>query len=126
MATQTPAPTRRSTRSRSWLWTSLSGVALLVLVTFHMVAQHFVVQQIGGLRTYHQVVEYIGTPIIFVSESLFLIFVTWHAMLGLRSVIFDFGLSQTARRRVSIGLVVLGTITVAYGFVLIGTLASRA
>ena len=27
-----------------------------------MVAQHFVLEQVGGLRTYHQVLEYIGEP----------------------------------------------------------------
>jgi succinate dehydrogenase hydrophobic anchor subunit len=113
-------------RSRSWRWTSLTGVSLLVLVTVHMVAQHFVLEQIGGLRTYEQVLRYISNPIMFVIESLFLVVVTWHAMLGLRSVIFDFGLSARARHGVNRWLTVLGVLTVGYGFVLIGTLASRA
>ncbi len=123
-----PAPptTPRSTRSRSWMWTSFTGVALLVLVTVHLVAQHFVLEQVGGLRTYHQVLEYIANPLMFVIESLFLVVVTWHAMLGLRSVIFDFGLSEAAKDRVNRGLVILGIATVAYGFILIGTLAARA
>jgi succinate dehydrogenase hydrophobic anchor subunit len=121
-----PAARPSSPRSRSWRWTSLTGVSLLVLVTAHMVAQHFVLEQTGGLRTYQQVLEYISNPIMFVIESLFLVVVTWHAMLGLRSVLFDFGLSAVTRRRVSRGLTVLGVATVAYGFVLIGTLASRA
>jgi len=115
-----------NTRSRSWRWTSLTGVSLLVLVTVHMVAQHFVLAQIGGLRTYQQVLAYISNPIMFVIESIFLVVVTWHAMLGLRSVLFDFGLSAATRRRVNRWLTVLGAVTVAYGFVLIGTLASRA
>ena len=101
-------------------------MSLLVLVTVHMVAQHFVLEQIGGLRTYQQVLEYISNPIMFVIESLFLVVVTWHAMLGLRSVIFDFGLSARTRRWVNRWLMVLGVVTVAYGFVLIGILASRA
>jgi succinate dehydrogenase hydrophobic anchor subunit len=113
-------------RSRIWRATALSGVAVLVLVTVHMVAHHFVVDEIGGLRTYPQVLDYIANPVIFVLECLFLVVVTIHAMLGVRSVLFDLGLSARAQRLVSRGLTVLGTATIAYGFALIGVLASRA
>lgn len=123
MATTTP---QRSTRSRSWRWTAITGVSLLVLVTIHMVAHHFVVEEVGGLRTYQHVLDYISTPIIFAIEGVFLVVVTAHAMLGLRSVLLDFGLSERRRRLLERGLVVLGVVTVAYGFVLVGVLASRA
>ena len=116
----------RSTRSRSWWWTAITGVSLLVLVTIHMVAHHFVVDEVGGLRTYQHVLDYISTPIIFVIEGVFLVVVTAHAMLGLRSVLLDFGLSERRRRLLERGLVGLGVVTVIYGFVLIGVLASRA
>jgi succinate dehydrogenase hydrophobic anchor subunit len=121
-------PTRPETggRSRTWSLTALSGIALLVLVTVHMIAHHFVVDEIGGLRTYAQVLQYVGNPVIVVLELALLVAVTVHAMLGLRSVVFDFGLSTRAKRNVSRGLVVLGALTIAYGVVLIGVLASRA
>jgi len=120
----TPAPA--GSRSRAWVWTAGTGVALLVLVTIHMVAHHFVVERMGGLRTYQDVLDYIANPVIFVIECAFLVVVTIHAMLGLRSVLFDFGLSDRAKRLVDRGLVALGVLTVAYGFLLIGVLASRA
>ncbi len=123
MATTTP---ERSTRSQSWRWTAITGVSLLVLVTIHMIAHHFVVDEVGGLRTYQHVLEYISTPIIFVIEGVFLVVVTVHSMLGLRSVLLDFGLSEGRRRLLERGLVALGIVTVVYGFVLIGVLASRA
>lgn len=126
MAVQTPSGSGTGSRSRSWRWTAWSGVALLVLVTVHMVAHHFVVEQVGGLRTYHQVLEYIGNPWIFTIEAIFLVVVTVHAMLGLRSVVLDLGLSASMKRWLERGLVVLGVATVAYGFILIGVLASRA
>lgn len=116
----------RSTRSRSWRWTAFTGVSLLALVTIHMVAHHFVVDEIGGLRTYQHVLDYISTPIIFVIEGVFLVVVTVHAMLGLRSVLLDFGLNERWRQRLERGLVALGIVTVVYGFILIGVLASRA
>ena len=126
MAAKTPVAMTGAHRSRTWKATAGSGVALLVLVTVHMVAHHFVVEEVGGLRTYAQVLDYIANPIIFVIECLFLVVVTTHAMLGLRSVLFDFGLSVRAKRLVSRGLLVLGIATVAYGFMLLGVLASRA
>jgi succinate dehydrogenase hydrophobic anchor subunit len=121
-----PATAPSGRRSRTWRATALSGVAVLVLVTVHMIAHHFVVDEIGGLRTYAQVLDYIANPVILVIECLFLCVITIHAMLGLRSVLFDLGLSDRAKRSVSRGLVVLGAATIAYGFALIGILASRA
>ncbi len=120
------APKRSGSGSGAFRWTAVSGVALLVLLTIHMVANHFVIESVGGLRSYRQVIEYIGDPLILVVETLFLAVVTLHAMLGLRSVIFDFGLSDRAQRRVDRGLTALGVATVVYGLVLVGTLASRA
>ena len=117
---------RPSTRgSRSWRFTAITGLAVLVLVTVHMVAHHFVVESVGGLRSYQQVLEYIGNPLIVAIEIVFLVVVTWHAMLGLRSVLFDLGLSASMRRLVNRGLTALGILTVAYGVTLITVLALR-
>jgi succinate dehydrogenase hydrophobic anchor subunit len=112
--------------ARSWLATSLTGVALLALVTVHMIAHHFVVDRIGGLRTYRQVIEYIANPVMFAVESVFIVVVTWHGMLGLRAVLLDLHLPARIERIVRPGVVVLGVVTVGYGFLLIGTLAARA
>ncbi len=118
------APSGRS--SRAWWWTALTGAALLLLLTVHMVAHHFVVQNVGGLRSYEQVLDYIANPIIFTLELFFLIVVTIHALLGLRGVLFDLGIGVRARRRTDLLLWLLGLVTVGYGFFLLGTLASRA
>jgi succinate dehydrogenase hydrophobic anchor subunit len=126
MASEAPATERGVNGSRIWRLTALSGVAVLVLVTVHMVAHHFVVDEIGGLRTYAQVLDYVANPVIFVLECLFLVVVTIHAMLGVRSVLFDLGLSARAQLLVSRGLTALGLVTIVYGFLLVGILASRA
>jgi succinate dehydrogenase hydrophobic anchor subunit len=112
--------------ARSWLATALTGVALLALVTVHMIAHHFVVDRIGGLRTYRQVLDYIANPVMFAVESAFIVVVTWHGMLGLRAVLLDLHLPARVERVVRPGVLVLGVVTVAYGFLLIGTLAARA
>jgi succinate dehydrogenase hydrophobic anchor subunit len=113
-------------RPSSWLSTALTGMGLLVLVTIHMVAHHFVVQEVGGLRTYDQVLAYVSNPVIVGIEVTFLVVVTWHAMLGLRAVMLDLALPARLERLVRPGVTVLGVLTVAYGLVLLGTLASRA
>lgn len=112
--------------ARVWRWTTFSGAALLLLVTVHMVAHHFVVEEIGGLRDYAKVLEYVSSPLILVSETTFLLAVTIHAMLGVRGVLFDLGPSERGRRRIDVGLTFLGIATVAYGAFLLATLASRA
>jgi succinate dehydrogenase hydrophobic anchor subunit len=124
-----PERTRASPGGRSrllWWWTIGSGAALVVLVTVHMVAHHFVVNEVGGLRTYRQVLEYIGNPVILAVECLLLVVVTIHAMLGVRSVLSDLDLRSAGRRRIDRALVLVGITTVVYGFVLLGILASRA
>jgi succinate dehydrogenase hydrophobic anchor subunit len=106
--------------------TTLTGVGLLLLLGVHMVANHFVVRSVGGLRSYHQVLEYISNPAIFTIEAIFLLFVTVHAMLGVRGVLLDLDPAPRTQRWIDIGLVTLGLATLGYGYFLIGTLASRA
>ena len=122
----TPAVYRRGRSARVWYWTAGSGLALVALATMHIIAQHFIVHQTGGLRTYAEVLSYIANPIIFVLEAGFLIAVTVHAMLGIRGILHDLDLRATAKQRIDVALWVVGTVTVAYGLVLLIVLASRA
>jgi succinate dehydrogenase hydrophobic anchor subunit len=117
---------RRGRSTRVWHWTAGTGMALVLLATMHIVAQHFIVHQKGGLRTYGEVLTYIGNPVIFVLESAFLVAVTIHAMLGVRGVLGDLDLTAKTRRRVDRGLWFLGTVTVGYGMALLITLAVRS
>lgn len=104
---------RISKSSWSWILQAITGTLLVILLGLHMFANHFVVQ--GGLRTYADVIAYLAAPVIVVWEVLFLGVVTWHAMLGVRAIIFDFGLSRAAERTVTLILTVVGAVTVAYG-----------
>jgi len=87
MATQLEEDFTEATRWRrrprptfAWLAQVVSGVLLLVLLTVHMVAQHFLVE--GGLRTYDQVIAWIRNPLVFAVEALLLVCVTWHGIAG--------------------------------------------
>ena len=102
--------------SVTWLWQVITGVGLLFLLGFHLIAQHFIVK--GGLRDFADIVIYLRNPVVLVFEVLFLICVATHAMLGVRAILLDFGLSQPAERRVSQILTGVGIATVAYGLLI--------
>ncbi len=108
--------------SLAWILQAVSGVALIVLLGVHIVAQHFVVK--GGLRDYAQVVSYLSNPLVLAVESLFVVVLIWHAMLGIRAVLFDFGFSAKTEAVISRCLVALGLATAGYSFWVIATIAS--
>jgi succinate dehydrogenase cytochrome b556 subunit len=107
-----------------WIGQAVSGLLLLGLLGLHMIAHHFIVE--GGLRDYQQVLDYVGSPAILVIELVFLVVVTYHAMIGVRSIIFDLGLEPGQERSVTSVLTVIGAIIIVYGFYLAITLFSRA
>jgi succinate dehydrogenase / fumarate reductase membrane anchor subunit len=112
----------RGTGFGSFFGQSLSGAALLVLLTLHMIAQHFVVA--GGLRDYAAVVAWLSNPAVVLIELAFLVFVAWHAMLGVRAILFDFGPSARVARAITAILWVVGLGSVAYGVWLVITIVN--
>ncbi len=114
--------TRERASSWAWIIQAVTGALLVVLLGLHMVVQHFVVK--GGLRTFADVVKYISNPFIFLLEILFLIVVTWHALLGVRAIVFDLGLQPTAERKVDVILTIIGVLTVGYGIWLSATIVT--
>jgi succinate dehydrogenase cytochrome b556 subunit len=109
--------------SLAWISQVISGVLLLLLLGVHIVMQHFVVK--GGLGDYTQVVSYLANPVVLAVEILFVIVLVWHAMLGLRAVLLDFGFGRRGQALITRGVVVLGAVTAGYSFWLIATLAAR-
>jgi len=96
-----------------WLLQVLSGLLLVVLLTLHMVANHFVLEE--GLRTFADVVAYVSNPVIFVLEVVFLVTVTLHAMLGVRGILLDLGPGKSGERAVNWAVTLLGVAAVGYG-----------
>jgi len=97
----------------AWLWQVFTGIGLVILLGLHFIANHFIAK--GGLRDFAAVVAYLRNPIILVLEVLFLLCVTSHALLGVRAILVDLGLSERAEKRVSQALTLLGVLTVGYG-----------
>jgi succinate dehydrogenase hydrophobic anchor subunit len=116
--------TKMQTRS-SWAWIgqAVSGVLLIAILLLHMYFQHF---QSQGLLDAGEVVGHVSSFLIFALEILFIIVVTYHALLGVRAVIFDLNLSESTRRKVSVGLTILGVATALYGVILAFLIQSQA
>jgi succinate dehydrogenase hydrophobic membrane anchor protein len=109
--------------SLTWILQVVSGVLLVLLLGVHIVMQHFVAS--GGLRDYAQVVSYLSNPVVVAVESLFVIVLIWHAMLGLRSVLLDFGFGPRGQTLITRGVIALGAVTAGYSFWLIAALAAK-
>jgi succinate dehydrogenase / fumarate reductase, cytochrome b subunit len=130
MATHVREPGRRPPEAQpggggslTWILQVVSGVLLVLLLGVHIVMQHFVAS--GGLRDYAQVVSYLSNPVVVAVESLFVVVLIWHAMLGLRAVLLDFGFGRRGQALITWGVAGLGAVTAGYGFWLIAVLAAR-
>lgn len=114
---------KRKRSSWGWFWQAVTGIALVLLLGLHMIAHHFVAE--GGLRDYQQVVDYLANPLIIVTEIAFLIAVTAHAVLGVRAILFDLGLSPQLERAITMVGTVIGVLTVLYGLWLTYTIVQQ-
>jgi succinate dehydrogenase hydrophobic anchor subunit len=99
--------------SSTWYWQMFTGIALVLLLGLHFIANHFIAA--GGIRDFADVVSYLRSPVVLVLEVLFLITVATHAMLGVRAIVVDFGISGQAEKRLSQLLTIIGVLTVGYG-----------
>ncbi len=100
-------------RSGTWIGQAITGVLLVILLSLHMIVHHFVVE--GGLRTYEQVLAYIGNPLVVTIEILFLAVVTYHAMVGVRAILFDLPLNEQQKGLITRALTVVGVVIVGWG-----------
>jgi succinate dehydrogenase hydrophobic anchor subunit len=110
-------------QSLTWIGQAVSGILLIVIVLLHMYFHHF---QAQGLLDAGEVVSHVSSFVIFALEILFIIVVTYHALAGVRAIIFDLNLSQVTRRKVSAGLTILGLVTIVYGIILAVLIQSQA
>ncbi len=112
---------RRSRARTLWLMQAVSGVALAFLLGAHWVVQHLVAT--GGLRDYAAVKAYLSHPGAVALEALFLALVVLHALLGVRAIVTDLGLTPRGQRRWDLGLALLGVLALGYGGWLLWVLA---
>ena len=118
----TAQPGQPLVQSSAWPIQAVTGILLIIVVFLHMFFNHF---QEGGMFDAAGVVLHISNPLIFILEILFIIFVTYHALLGLRAIIFDLSPSQPTRRKINTILTIVGIVTIMYGIVLAWLIRSQ-
>lgn len=105
-------PVSRPRGGRLWLVQAVAGVALIVFLGAHLVAQHFLVP--GGLRSYTDVVDYLRQPVALAAEMGLVLSVLVHAGLGLRSTLVDVIADPVWLRRASWAIGAVGLAIFVY------------
>jgi succinate dehydrogenase hydrophobic anchor subunit len=102
-----------------WLWLlqAASGMALVLLLGLHWIAQHYLAS--GGLRSFVEVEAYLNQPLALALELGFLIVVTAHALLGVRAILLDLDLRQELQQSLDVSFLFVGIFTVLYGIQLV-------
>jgi succinate dehydrogenase / fumarate reductase membrane anchor subunit len=106
-----------------WLYKMVAGGLIVILLGVHFIVNHMVAPE--GLLSYNDILRYYTNPIIPVMEAAFLIFVTSHALIGLRSILLDLNPSAKLLRMIDIVLIAIGVISNVYGIWLIVVIVQR-
>lgn len=104
---------RNSGGTLRWLIQAGLGVLLVVLLSVHLLVNHWVAPQ--GLLSHADVVRYYDVPRIALMEILFLVIVIAHCLLGLHSILLDLNLPSTLKTLCTWFLVLVGVIAILYG-----------
>ncbi|OGO40226.1 MAG: hypothetical protein A2Z04_00425 [Chloroflexi bacterium RBG_16_57_9] len=120
MATQSVTPATKPTEfsmADVWVWIlqRVTGIALILFLGIHIGVLHFIELAQGIYINFGSVHQRLSTVLFVVVDYSLLALVLYHALNGLRNVIFDFELSDSTRRLVNRGLLLFGVIFFAYG-----------
>jgi succinate dehydrogenase hydrophobic anchor subunit len=115
---------RPKERGILWMVKQVSGLLVFVFIFVHLIVNHFVSP--NGLLSYQDVVRYLSHPGIAAMEITFLIVVTGHALLGVRSVLLDLNPSEKTISIIDKVFVVVGIAVVIYGIALTLIIGGRA
>jgi succinate dehydrogenase / fumarate reductase membrane anchor subunit len=100
-----------------WLLQASSGVLLVILLAVHLIVNHWAAPH--GLLGYADIVRYYDQPGIIWMESIFLIVITSHSLLGLHAIVLDLNVSPRIARSLAQALILIGVFVILYGLWLI-------
>lgn len=119
MATQTVTTAKRSAFSLvdvwAWILQRATGIALILLLGIHIGVLHFIELAQGISITFGSVHARLSTALFVIVDYSLLALVLYHALNGVRNVLFDFELSDGARRLVNRVLLLVGVVVFIYG-----------
>jgi len=104
---------RPTTGLCAWLLQRVTAALIFIALGAHFWVIHYDV--VGADITYKSVLHRFGNPWLVTMDVALLTTGVYHALNGLRAVIFDFGLSAKAQRSVTWGLIVVGLLVLLFG-----------
>jgi succinate dehydrogenase cytochrome b556 subunit len=104
---------RPTTGIYGWLLQRITAALVFIALGAHFWAIHY--DMVGAEITYNSVVHRFGNPWLVTVDIALLTTGIYHALNGVRAVIFDFGLSAKAQRAVTCGLIVFGLLALLFG-----------
>ena len=91
----------------NWLLQRISAVLLVIFLGFHLLLLHTMKLN----ATYDAVTERLKTTLYLIVDLTLLLLVTYHALNGIRMILYDVVFKDTHRKVISIFLVLLGILT---------------
>jgi succinate dehydrogenase hydrophobic anchor subunit len=114
----------RTRESTLWTWHIIAGAMILVLLGIHMFIMHlgdFFAMVEGDVLSYPSVMQRSKDLVFVVIYVLLLGAALYHGLYGLRTIIFELNISETAERVISALIVLAGV-----GLFIIGTYGTIA
>lgn len=110
-------PSSHSSFTLRWFLQAGLGILLIILLAVHLIVNHWAAPQ--GLLSYTDIVRYYDHAGIIWMESIFLVVVTLHCLLGLHSILLDLNLRPVITHTLTGILILIGLIALLYGIWLI-------
>jgi succinate dehydrogenase / fumarate reductase membrane anchor subunit len=104
---------RPATGLWAWLLQRVTAALIFIALGAHIWVLHY--DKAGDEITYQTVLHRFGSPWLVTMDVALLVTGIYHALNGLRAVIFDFGLSAKAQRTVTWALAVVGVLALLFG-----------
>ena len=92
-----------------WLIHRLTGLALVLYVLMHIFVISFSVAGAGG-AAFDQVMEFLRAPFFVVMEIVLMAAVLFHALNGIRILLFDLGIGVRRQKEIFWGLMVVAAV----------------
>ena len=106
-----------------WFLQRVTGGALLILLTIHIVVNHiFNIAEVEddilpGLVVYSDVADRFETPAYWVIAVLLLSFALFHGLNGIRNILLDYGVHGAGEKVVTGALLGVGTAAFTFGII---------
>ncbi len=106
-----------------WFLQRVTGGALLILLTIHIVVNHiFNIAEVEddilpGLVVYSDVADRFETPAYWIIAVLLLSFALFHGLNGIRNILLDYGVRGAGEKVVTGALLGVGTVAFTFGII---------